>query len=426
MGTELRRMLDAGAIDRPAYAARRATWAAARTSLARLTGTRRAELGAVVANLRDIAARGYLTVSRLEPLFLTLARNRQWWTTGPLLSPGRRVAFKGSRLVWQYYPSQGIELQMLASWAKANAFWVQGRDDWLTQLVGELVPLAARRGDGIAWEYYFRFGGGRPPWTSAMSQGTALQALGRAALRLGTPELLDTGRAALALFRERPPVGVRVRTSVGDHYLLYSFAPGQRVLNGFAQALVGLYDYGELTDDARARELFAAGDAEARAEVPRYDTGAWSLYQPGRESDLGYHRLVRGFLRTLCERTEAPVYCTTARRFSWYLREAPRVALRTRRVRAGRVAELDFSLSKVARVGLTVRRGDRTVFATSAQVGYGQRGFLWRPPRAPGAYTVVLRATDLAGNVGRAEQQVEVLRAHRVRHRRGRRASAPS
>jgi len=101
-------------------------------------------------------------------------------------------------------------------------------------------------------------------------------------------------------------------------------------------------------------------------------------------------------------------------------------ALRTRRVRAGRVAELDFSLSKVARVGLTVRRGDRTVFATSAQVGYGQRGFLWRPPRAPGACTVVLRATDLAGNVGRAEQQVEVLRAHRVRHRRGRRASAPS
>ena len=32
----------------------------------------------------------------------------------------------------------------------------------------ELVPLAADRGGWPAWEYYFRFDGGAPPWTSSI------------------------------------------------------------------------------------------------------------------------------------------------------------------------------------------------------------------------------------------------------------------
>ena len=60
------------------------------------------------------------------------------------------------------------------------------------------------------------------------------------------------------------------------------------------QSLVGLYDLAHATGDPRAQRLFAAGDRAARREIPRYDTGAWSLYSlGGRESDLGYHRLVR-------------------------------------------------------------------------------------------------------------------------------------
>ena len=112
---------------------------------------------------------------------------------------------------------------------------------------------------------------------------------------------------------ERPtPSGVRVATPDGAHYALYSFAPGLRVLNGFVQSLVGLYDYASLTGDQRGRALFDAGDATARVEVPRYDTGAWSLYARGtttRESDLSYHVLLRDFLTQLCRRTADPVYC---------------------------------------------------------------------------------------------------------------------
>ena len=93
----------------------------------------------------------------------------------------------------------------------------------------------------------------------------------------------------------------------------YSFAPGRgvEVINAFLQSLIGLYDYAQASGDPTAQSLFASGNAEAESEVPQFDTGAWSLYQPGEEDDLSYHELVTGFLEQLCSRTGAP---STARR----------------------------------------------------------------------------------------------------------------
>src|SRR5207244_3811578 len=98
---ELRRMLAAGAIASEDERRYEDSYDGARTTLRHLHGTRRAELGAVLSNLDEIAADGLLTVSRLPSLFLTLERNRQWWSTGPLLSYGRRIEFPHSRLIWQ-------------------------------------------------------------------------------------------------------------------------------------------------------------------------------------------------------------------------------------------------------------------------------------------------------------------------------------
>ena len=71
--------------------------------------------------------RGFPTPSRLPVLFQTLDRNRQWWTTGPLLSSGQRVEFTGSELVWEYYPGQGIQLQVLGTFGKAVRSVQRGR-----------------------------------------------------------------------------------------------------------------------------------------------------------------------------------------------------------------------------------------------------------------------------------------------------------
>jgi hypothetical protein len=409
--SELKRLLATGQIDAATQARCRQLFDAAIATARRLSGTRRGELQAVIDNLHGIAARGLLTPARLPALFATLQRNREWWTTGALPSYGQRVEFSDSELVWQYYPGEGIELQVLGTFGKANGLWMAKDDQKLRALLDEMIPLAAERGGALAWEYYFDFGGGAPPWTSGMAQATGVQALSRAAKRLGEAVYLETARRALKLFSLPAPTGVRLRTAAGARYLLYSFAPGEAVVNAFVQTLVGLHDYGEITGDPVAGRLYRAGDRQARIDVRAGDTGAWSLYQlGGAESDLSYHELLTGFLHNLCDRVEVEAYCTTAANFTRDLKEPPRMTLLTRRLRARRNALVRFELSKVSRVGMTIRRADgTTVLSTSASVSRGAHAYGWTVPAKPGTYDVTLTGTDLAGNGGRASATIEVL-----------------
>jgi hypothetical protein len=419
--TQLARLYRMGWLGQAGYRAYLAGWAAAQGELRHLAGLRRSELGAVVANLSAIAAAGELIPSRLPALFLTLERNRQWWSAGPLLGQWQRVEFAGSQLVWEYYPGQGIELQVLASFAKANGLYSAGPSHYpqLRELLDELIPLAVRRAGGLAWEYYFQFDGGSPPWVSAMAQGTALQALARAAAAFGPDPYLGLADQALAMFAVAPPAGVRVATPIGARYLQYSFAPHTDIINAFLQSLIGLYAYAQASGDAEAERLFAAGNAQAEAELPAFDTGAWSLYQPGVEDSLSYHLLVTGFLQQLCATVHAPVYCTTAQHFQAYLRTPPVVRVETASARARARFGLRFALSKYSEVGVTVARGGREVFATSAGFPYGTDSFSI-PPLAAGIYAVTVRASDLAGNTARIVTALKVTpaaRRHRARRR---------
>ena len=433
---ELARMLAAGEIDQATHDDRRAVYGDALKLRRKLGGARRAALGAVLRNLEDIAASGGLTAGRLPALFETVRRNRTWWANGPLLRNGARVSFEGSRLVWQHYAGEGLQIQWLGTFGKLNGLWQGGYLGSLRELASEAVALAAPRAGGIAWEYLFRFGGGRPPWVSGLAQGTAVQALARAGTKLGEPAYVEAARAGLGVFREAPPAGVRVATPVGAHYLIYSFAPGLRVLNGFTQAVNGLHDYAELTADPEGVALFTAGEAQLRTELPAYDTGAWSRYSLRRDADLHYHRLARDFLRNLCERlsadtaappavatggavpvAQAPIadpapYCGAAQRWTAYLNQPPAVSLVSRRVRGGRPAAVKVAVSKPAYVTLRLRRGGRTLVVLGGRLGSGVRTLRWpEPPRGAGRVRVVLRATDLAGNSGSDESTLRVLAA---------------
>jgi hypothetical protein len=401
---ELARLLAEGRIDQATHDRHRASYNLARKAYKRLTGARRAALGGALANAELVAAQGELTPSRLAPLFLTVERNRQWWTSGRLISNGQRVEFAGSELVWQNYTGQGIQLQVLANFGKANSLWgAKDEDEALRALLDELLTLASDRAGVMAWEYFFRFGDGSPPWASGMAQATGVQALARAAERLGEPRYRDAALRALALFESPAPVGVRVEGEAGPHYLLYSFAPDLRVLNGFLQAVIGLHDAAALTGEPRAAALAQAGDAQARRETVQSDTGAWSLYSTGtdpsagREASLHYHRVAIDFLERLCDRIAASEYCDAAQRWPVYETLAPVVRPLTRRVRAGRPANLRFVLSKISTVRLQVADGDRIVATRRATVGYGKRSLAWTP-RVPGIFELRATATDLAGN----------------------------
>ncbi len=402
---ELDALLAAGAIDQIHHDAWATSYDNAKRTLKKLHGTRRRQLDAVLKNTRALAAGGLLSAQRAPLAFLTLQRNRAWWSNGPLLRYGQRVAFADSQLVWQYYPGQGIQVQWLGTFGRANGLFLsKTHDPELRALLDETLALAVPRAGGIAWESLFAFDGGRPPWVSALTEGTAIQALSRAAVRLQTPAYFESARAALGVFRTPPPEGV----NVGSHYLQYSFNPDLRIVNGFVQALNGLFDFAALANDPEGRALFAAGEAQLRAELPSYDTGAWSLYRPGKESDLGYHKLLRDFLQSLCTRVPTPtLYCDEAAKLTAYLRQPPVLALKSTSARVKKAAKLTFTLNKVSIVSVTLLRKGKPVFAKTARFGYGRHAFAYRPGQR-GPLEVRLRAVDLAGNVGAVAGQVVV------------------
>ena len=400
----------------------RASYSRARKARAHVYGRNRRELGSVITVLEGIARRGQLTGSRMPALFLQLDRNREFWHGNPNFPPrpdlapdpctrppsnnpaGARIVFEGDPLVFQYYPGQGIQLQPLANFGLANGLVTQCRHDpaacdraTLKQLLDELVAIRSTRGNFTTWEYWFYFGGGSPPWTSGLSSGTAVQALARASEPsiLNDKSYLRIAHRALGVFRTPPPVGVRVRSGRGYHYLIYSFAPGMRVLNAFLQAITGLYDYAKVSEDPVARSLWKAGDRAARGELHLYDTGHWSRYNVGgAESTLGYHRLVTGFLDDLCTRLGG-TYCKYFKRFRSYLGAKPVVRyLGSDTGVAGRAFKLRYRVDKPSCVTAEVTdTSGNLVFRDRKKVARGDHRFLWTPSD-PGSYVLTLEAVD--------------------------------
>src|SRR4051794_14309074 len=353
---ELKRLAAQGQLTPEDAAAKRAIYDDAKAIERKLTGTRKAELGGVIGDLDGMAARGsFSEPSRLPALFDTLQRNREYWASQPLPAAGARISFPGSELVYQLYPGHGLQIQWLATFGKLNGYWSGGKryDARASALLDEAIPLATERAGGLAWEYLFPFDGQNPPWVSSLAQGTGLQAMARAATRLNRQaEIFPIALRGLGIFQTAPPAGVRVPADDGAHYLQYSGLPSLFILNGFVQSLVGLYDFAALTGDATARALFDSGDLAARAEVPSFDTGAWSLYSRGStsyESNLGYHTLLRDFLGQLCKRPAAIQYCSAGQHFTQYLTIPPVVSVLPRTVVAKKAGKLRFMLSKISR-----------------------------------------------------------------------------
>ena len=142
-------------------------------------------------------------------------RNREWWTTGPLLSSGQYVEFSGSQLVWEYYAGQGIELQVLATFGKADGLYTGGPSRLRADAPGALRDRSRSRSTApAAWCGSTTSGStaAKPPWTSAMSQGTGIEALTRASEAFRDSSYLQLAHEALPVFTAPPPVGVRVPT----------------------------------------------------------------------------------------------------------------------------------------------------------------------------------------------------------------------
>lgn len=136
------------------------------------------------------------------------------------------------------------------------------------------------------------------PWASGITQGQGASLFVRLHRDTGEAAFADGARLALQpLATPQSQGGLSGDVNGRPWPEEYPTEPQSHVLNGAIFALWGMRDVAVGLDDQAARDLFAAGIESLVANLPRYDTGSWSLYwlfpRPFRNrSSSFYHGLV--------------------------------------------------------------------------------------------------------------------------------------
>src|SRR5258708_23088572 len=185
---------------------------------------------------------------------------------------------------------------------------------------------------------------------------------------------------------------------------LYS-GRGDVVLNAQLQSAISIAVYSQVTGDHSTGVFASQLLGAAKTMLLCLDTGHWSRYELGVESDLHYQDYVNELLHLLATRTGEPVWADEAQRLELYETEPPLMtgATATRVVYplpADGVRDalvVRFRLSKRAKVVLFVQG--------KAFDGYrwagGWHTFRFDPLHlAPGTYPVRLVSNSLDGNPG--------------------------
>jgi hypothetical protein len=397
-----------GRIDDAEAAEYRSDAAAAQNVLPKLPSSRHRNLAAVVHQVAGFW-KGYDS-PRGRTLFEMLSFNTRWFASHWDQKPGKDVVDSTDGTWYRAFPGIGFQFHPLENFGKLNNLVAQKNLSRAEQLAQALMDRSVVRAGGLAWEYYFRFESGQPPWISGMAQAVAAQALAGAGTLLGDPALIS---ASQRVYRTVPSLTRSVQT--GPWIRLYAFNDAA-VLNAQLQTIVSLQDYVNRTGDQAAADLASRLQAAAVGLLPRFDTGYWSLYSlGGGEAPLDYHQYVVRLLTILTKRTQDPTLSTYAKRFGDDLHEPPLV-------KAGPApgviypwpqdgyrdyARYSFWVSKRSTVRLQVQQA-----GTPIAVSRGWHTLNWSPGRiAPDVYTPTLHAVDVAGNASDTDlPPVEVRR----------------
>lgn len=335
--------------------------------------------------LEQIGALGMkLTAPRTKALLGQLAANDDYFARHGAPRPGTDIT-DADGIVYRYFAGKCFEFHPLADVSALNervaAKDVDGAERLAAALADRAVP---RRGGGVAWEYYFRYGGGRPPWVSGMAQAVAAQAFARAAAFV-TDESAVLSDEATRAFRAVPPLTTSV--AEGPWIRLYSFSRNP-VLNAQLQSVLSLESYAAATNDDAAATLASRMKQAAAATLWRFDTGYWTDYSlAGNPSPLSYQKFVIRLLHRLAP--DDPRFAQAAERFETYLRQPP--AFKVANASSG---ALRFWLSKPAWVTAATPAGRSVRLSLDA----GWHTFRWHEPKRTGFYRVGVTAVDYAGN----------------------------
>jgi D-glucuronyl C5-epimerase C-terminus len=349
----------------------------------KLPRSRRAPLAANLHQVAQVSSK--LVRARASAVFGQLAVNNAYFARhGP---PARAIDITDADgVVYRYMSGLGFEFHPLANFGALNTKVAAGTLESTQRLAQALAERGVnQRGGGLGWEYYFNYSGGRAPWVSGMAQAVAAQAFAGASNigEDGSTKLEATARAA---FRAIPRRLVLKRAS-GPWIRLYGFNRIV-VLNAQLQSILSLLDYANTIADSDAAALATAMERAAAADIRRFDTGYWTYYSlPRTPASLAYQKYVVRLLGKL-DSSDSRLSSATAR-FAGYAKQPPAFKI----ANAG-LGAISFWLSKPSSVEMRSSAG-RTKRLT-LYGGWYKLG--WKLPARAGAYSVLVKARDWAGN----------------------------
>ncbi|HEX3454706.1 MAG TPA: D-glucuronyl C5-epimerase family protein, partial [Gaiellaceae bacterium] len=329
---------------------------------------------------------GGLTSPRAVAVFGQLQANDEYFSRHGVPAGGLDIT-DADGIVYRYFAGHCFEFHPLGNFGALNTR-IAAKDAAGTQrLAAALMARAVTRpGGGLAWEYYFPFGGGHAPWTSGMAQSVAAQAFARAAALL-PDESAELTQDATAAFKAVPQLTTKV--AAGPWIRLYSFS-SLAVLNAQLQSVLSLQTYATATGDATAATLASQLEQSAAASVSRFDTGYWTYYSlGGAPTPLSYQKFIVQLLQKLGP--QDPRFAQAAANFAAYLKQPP--AFKLANTAPGAIR---FWLSKPALVTASAPSGLGRSFRLNLLAGW--HTLQWHEPKRAGFYAIHVTAVDFAGN----------------------------
>ena len=163
----------------------------------------------------------------------------------------------------------------------------------------------------------------KAPWKSSLAYGVALSCFARAYNITKDEKYLYKSELLLRGYTEDFHSTIFGK----PFYEEYPIEPGHYVLNGFIFALLGLYDFHQISDNAQAKKLLDEGLETLELILPMYDLGSGSCYDlqhlhshtPPYKARWQYHCTHIEQLKTLFLITKNPIFETYYLRFKAYL-----------------------------------------------------------------------------------------------------------
>jgi peptidoglycan hydrolase-like protein with peptidoglycan-binding domain len=283
-------------------------------SVSRLGAMSPGRVAAVAPVFHDVAAHApEYNGARALALFSMLKTNVDFRAAHRTAAP--KDIRDANGIVYRHFAdSHGYQFHPIAAFAHLNSLARRGKRAAVARLAPALAERGVPFGRALVWEYYFPFGG-PSRWSSGFAQAIAAQALARSGKLLGDTHLLAQARAAYRGLQHGLLLEPRGMLWIRE----YSFSD-LAILNAHLQSLISLREYERLSHDPGAAATIDRLDASAKALLPEFDTGCWSLYSlGGSPASLHYHTYHVSLLKQLGALSGEALWRDTAARWQGYL-----------------------------------------------------------------------------------------------------------